>query len=181
MKQELRKELKAIDTPEMTKDNYLEQQRQRDPQEFVKHMNTSYESFFFQREYTRKNFDFYLQVLASQYKDEEALKVLSRMQAMGIRPDGAQYAKVMQAFAKTGKVEQVEKLWKEVKTQQIVLNPIIYNSLVLAYCKANRALEAEKVVDEMREEGIKPDVITYTTMIDAYKRIKDYNKVSQSF
>jgi hypothetical protein len=34
------------------------------PGSYVKHIDTSFESFFYQREYTLKNFNFYLQVLA---------------------------------------------------------------------------------------------------------------------
>jgi len=32
--------------------------------QFMKHMDTSLESFFYQRKYTERNFTFYLQVLA---------------------------------------------------------------------------------------------------------------------
>ena len=39
--------------------------RSRDPADFMKHMDTSFESFFYQREYSEPNFSFYLQVLAS--------------------------------------------------------------------------------------------------------------------
>mmetsp|Transcript_33326 Transcript_33326/g.51076 ORF Transcript_33326/g.51076 Transcript_33326/m.51076 type:complete len:83 (+) Transcript_33326:97-345(+) len=38
---------------------------QRAPDQFMRHMDTSFESFFYQRDYTEKNFNFYLSVLAS--------------------------------------------------------------------------------------------------------------------
>ncbi len=54
-------------------------------------MDTSYESFFYQRDYTLKNFKFYLQVLAQQYKHEDALKAFRRMEDMGLKPDDEAY------------------------------------------------------------------------------------------
>jgi pentatricopeptide repeat protein len=34
----------------------------------MKHLDSSFESFFYQRDYTERNFTFYLQVLAHQHK-----------------------------------------------------------------------------------------------------------------
>ena len=64
---------------------------ERSPDTFMKHMDTSFESFFYQREYTERNFTFYLQVLAAQYKSDEALKAFRRMEAMDIRPSDHTY------------------------------------------------------------------------------------------
>lgn len=68
------------------------------------------------------------------------------MRTLGIEPDGAQYSKVMLAFAKAKKPEKVFELWDEIERKKIVKNAIIYNSLIMAYCKSNQALNAEKVL-----------------------------------
>ena len=60
MASEISKELMSSELSNLTGENYLESQKKRDPAEFLKHMNSTMESFFFQRSYTRKNFDFYL-------------------------------------------------------------------------------------------------------------------------
>ena len=52
----------------------------------MKHMDTGFESFFYKRPYSERNFSFYLQVCAKQYKADEALKAFRRMETMGIRP-----------------------------------------------------------------------------------------------
>lgn len=61
------------------------------PGEFMKHMDSSFESFFYQRDYNERNFTFYLQVLAAQYKSEDALKAFRRMEAMSITPTDYTY------------------------------------------------------------------------------------------
>ena len=37
---------------------------QTSPSQFLKHMDTNFEDFFYKRKYTERNFCFYLQVLA---------------------------------------------------------------------------------------------------------------------
>ena len=76
----------------------------------MKHMDTSFESFFYQRDYSLRSFRFYLQVLAAQYKHEDALKAFRRMESMNIRPDDTIYNLLMLGFAKNRNLEMVEKL-----------------------------------------------------------------------
>ena len=54
-------------------------------------MDASFESFFYQRAYTERNFAFYLQVLAQQYKSDEALSAFNKMLAIGIKPTDHTY------------------------------------------------------------------------------------------
>lgn len=76
----------------------------------MKYMDTSMEKFFYQRNYTLENFNFYLQVLCSQYKGEETLKVLDQMKTLGIEPDKASYVHVITTFAKLKDIDKVEEL-----------------------------------------------------------------------
>lgn len=57
----------------------------------MKHMDSSFESFFYRRKYTERNFTFYLQVLAAQYKADDALKAFRRMETMEIKPTDHTY------------------------------------------------------------------------------------------
>jgi pentatricopeptide repeat protein len=50
-------------------------------------MDTAFETFFYQRDYSIKNFNFYLQVLAQQYKADMALETLRKMETLGIKPN----------------------------------------------------------------------------------------------
>lgn len=83
------------------------------PTKFMKYMDTSMEKFFYVREYNLENFNFYLQVLSSQYKAEEAQKAIERMQMLGIEPDSTSYALLMTSFAKLKNIDKVEEIMEE--------------------------------------------------------------------
>ena len=143
----------------------------------MKHIDTSFESFFYQRDYSLKSFNFYLQVLAQQYKSKEALDALRKMETLGLKPDDQSYNCVMTAFAKNRDIPMVEKLNQEAIDKYGLLPSIHrYNALILAHAKSGKALDSEKVLREMISKGLRPDVVCYTTVIDAYKRVRDINK-----
>lgn len=56
------------------------------PDRVLKSIDTSFESFFYQRAYTERNFCFYMQACAQQYKPDDALKAFERMLSLGIKP-----------------------------------------------------------------------------------------------
>ena len=84
--------------------------KERDPAEFMQYMDTSFESFFYQRAYNEKNFSFYLQVLAAQRKPDEALKAFRRMESMNIQPTDRTYNQLMRCFARNRDIKMVEEL-----------------------------------------------------------------------
>ena len=81
-----------------------------DPASFMKHMDTGFESFFYKRAYTERNFQFYFQICAKQYKSEEALRAFRRMETMGIRPTEYSYNQLVLNFAKKRDLDMVMKL-----------------------------------------------------------------------
>ena len=64
------------------------------PDRVLKSIDTSFESFFYQRPYTERNFCFYMQACAQQYKPEEALKSFERMLSLGIKPTDHTYTQL---------------------------------------------------------------------------------------
>jgi len=80
------------------------------PGKFMKYMDTGIEKFFYQRDYTLENFNFYLQVLSSQYKGDEAEEVIQKMKILGIKPDYETYTQLIAVSAKLKNVERVEQL-----------------------------------------------------------------------
>ena len=61
------------------------------PDRVLREMDSNFESFFFKRAYTERNFGFYIQVCAQQYKPEEAHKAFKRMEALKIKPTDSTY------------------------------------------------------------------------------------------
>jgi hypothetical protein len=67
----------------------------------LKQIDSTFESFFHKRDYTERNFSFYLQVLAQQYKPVEAQAAFEKMLTLGIKPSDQVFTQLMLSFAKT--------------------------------------------------------------------------------
>ena len=60
--------------------------------------------------YTLKSFNFNLQVLATQYKAEEAQKVFDQMKIVGVSPNEESYNHLITVYAKTKNINKVDSL-----------------------------------------------------------------------
>lgn len=66
-------------------------------------------------DYSLESFNFNLQVLATQYKVEEAQKLFDQMSIVGVEPDVDSYVQLMTVYAKNKDIDMVEKLMDEGK------------------------------------------------------------------
>lgn len=64
-------------------------------------------------DYSLESFNFNLQVLATQYKVEEAQKLFDQMSIVGVEPDVDSYVQLMTVYAKNKDIDMVEKLMEE--------------------------------------------------------------------
>jgi pentatricopeptide repeat protein len=144
-----------------------------DAHNYMKHLDSSFEGFFFKREYNLKNFNYYLQVLVRQHKSEQLEEVLNKMEEIGIQPNIQSYNQVLTGYAKSKDIEKCEKIFSIIKSKYTPDNNI-YNSLLLAYAKNKKISEALSIFKEMKEEGLKPDIVCYTTLIHAFNLTKKY-------
>jgi pentatricopeptide repeat protein len=145
-----------------------------DAHNYMKHLDSSFEGFFFKREYNLKNFNYYLQVLVRQHKTNQLEEVLERMKELGIQPDLESYNQVLTGYAKNKDIENSERIFGIIKSKYTPDNNI-YNSLLLAYAKNKKTSEAMAIFKEMKDEGLNPDIICYTTLIHAFNLAKKYD------
>lgn len=80
------------------------------PDVAIKAIDSSFESFFYQRAYNQYNFNFYLQVLAQQEHPGQAMKAFDRMIAMDIKPNDETFTHLMLAHAKRRQIDKVLEL-----------------------------------------------------------------------
>jgi len=144
---------------------------------YMKHLDTSFEGFFFKRDFNLNNFNYYIQVLARQGKVQESENALIKMEEMKIQPNIETYTHLMTCYAREKNITKCEELFDLVKNKKnLTLTKFFYNSLMMAYAKNLKVNESEALMKEMRDEGMEPDVICYTTLIQAYRRAKRYDK-----
>jgi pentatricopeptide repeat protein len=145
-----------------------------DAHNYMKHLDSSFEGFFFKREYNLKNFNYYLQVLVRQRKISELEVCLKKMEEIGIKPDMNSYNQVLIAYAKDKNIEKCEEIFEIIKSKFTPDNSI-YNSLLLAYAKNKKTSECLAIFKEMKAEGLSPDIVCYTTLIHAFNLAKKYD------
>jgi pentatricopeptide repeat protein len=138
-----------------------------DAHNYMKMLDSSFEGFFFKREYSLKNFNYYLQVLVRQYKRKECEEAIQKMQELGIKPDIESYVQLLTVYAKSKDIDNSERVF-EIISNNFVPTKQAYNSLLLAYSKNRKTNEALAIIREMKEKGLKPDIICYTTLIHAF-------------
>ena len=73
-------------------------------------MDSTFETFFFKRDYTERNFCFYMQVCAQQHKPDEVMKAFDRMLALNIKPTDHIFTQMMLAYAKVKNLDKVLEL-----------------------------------------------------------------------
>lgn len=145
--------------------------------DFLKKIDSSFEGFFFKREFNLNNFNYYLQVLSRQFKCNEFDGVLQKMKEMGIKPNLTTYTNLITGYARAKDIKKCEEIFSLVKNQlQMRPNKFFYNSLMLAYAKNMKIQECDALIREMKDQGLELDHVNYTTLLVAYKRAGLYSK-----
>lgn len=144
---------------------------------YMKNIDAKFESFFHNREFSLKTFNYYMQVLGSQAKLGEMEQNLLKMREMGILPSLNTYVILMNAYAKAKNISECERIFAIIKKiSKGNVNMYTYNTLLLAYAKNGLVNQSEAIINEMTRNGLQPDSACYTTLIHAYKKSGDYAK-----
>ncbi|XP_021825275.1 pentatricopeptide repeat-containing protein At5g11310, mitochondrial [Prunus avium] len=77
------------------------------------------------------------------------------------------YNILLNGWFRSRKLKQAERLWAEMKRDNVKPSVVTYGTLVEGYCRMRRAEIAIELVSEMRSEGIEPNAIVYNPIIDA--------------
>ncbi|XP_041021178.1 pentatricopeptide repeat-containing protein At5g11310, mitochondrial [Juglans microcarpa x Juglans regia] len=77
------------------------------------------------------------------------------------------YNILLNGWFRSRKLKQAERLWEEMKMDDVKPSVVTYGTLVEGYCRMRRAKIAIELVHEMRREGIEPNAIVYNPIIDA--------------
>jgi pentatricopeptide repeat protein len=174
MKEELDKQVNYI--TDLTEEDSSKKLERMSALNYMQNMDSSFEGFFFKREFSLNNFNYYLQVLSRQSKKEHFEIALEKMESLGIQPNLTTFTHMLTGYARAKDIKKCEEIFEYVKRRGWTPNRYFYTSLLLAYAKNCKVHEADAILKEMKDEGIEPDRVTYTTMILAYKRAGIYKK-----
>ncbi|KAI3852369.1 hypothetical protein MKX03_018849 [Papaver bracteatum] len=82
-------------------------------------------------------------------------------------PSVGVYNVLLEGWFRLGKLKQAEKLWEDMKTENVAPDVVTYGTLVEGYCKLRRVERAMELVSEMKREGIRGNAIVYNPIVDA--------------
>ncbi|CAN0877674.1 Pentatricopeptide repeat-containing protein At5g11310, mitochondrial [Linum grandiflorum] len=88
------------------------------------------------------------------------------------------YNILLNGWFRSRKLKNAERLWFEMKKEDVKPNVVTYGTLVEGYCRMRRAEIALDLLDEMRREGIQPNSIVYNPIIDALAEAGRFKEAS---
>uniref|UniRef100_M4D5U0 Pentacotripeptide-repeat region of PRORP domain-containing protein n=1 Tax=Brassica campestris TaxID=3711 RepID=M4D5U0_BRACM len=113
---------------------------------------------------------------------EKVLGYFDKMKGMErCQPNVVTYNILLRAFAQSGKVDQVNALFKDLDMSAVSPDVYTFNGVMDAYGKKGMIKEMESVLTRMRSNECKPDIITFNLLIDSYGKKQEFEKMEQTF
>ncbi|WZZ23466.1 pentatricopeptide repeat-containing protein At4g39620, chloroplastic [Brassica napus] len=113
---------------------------------------------------------------------EKVLGYFDKMKGMErCQPNVVTYNILLRAFAQSGKVDQVNALFKDLDMSAVSPDVYTFNGVMDAYGKNGMIKEMESVLTRMRSNECKPDIITFNLLIDSYGKKQEFEKMEQAF
>ncbi|XP_043702542.1 pentatricopeptide repeat-containing protein At5g11310, mitochondrial [Telopea speciosissima] len=77
------------------------------------------------------------------------------------------YNILLNGWFRSRKLKRAERLWEEMRRDNVYPTVVTYGTLVEGYCRMRRVEKAIELVGQMRREGIEPNAIVYNPIVDA--------------
>ncbi|KAJ9183434.1 hypothetical protein P3X46_007287 [Hevea brasiliensis] len=88
------------------------------------------------------------------------------------------YNILLNGWLRSRKLKHAERLWTEMKKENVTPGVVTYGTMVEGYCRMSRVERAVDLLDEMRREGIEPNAIVYNPIIDAFSEAGRFKEAS---
>ncbi|PIA65308.1 hypothetical protein AQUCO_00100642v1 [Aquilegia coerulea] len=77
------------------------------------------------------------------------------------------YNIVLNGWFRSRKLKNAERLWNDMRKENVAPTVVTYGTLVEGYCRMRRVERAMELVTEMRKEGIEPNAVVFNPIVDA--------------
>ncbi|XP_059658063.1 pentatricopeptide repeat-containing protein At5g11310, mitochondrial [Cornus florida] len=88
------------------------------------------------------------------------------------------YNILLNGWFRSRKLKHAERLWLEMKKENVKPSVVTYGTLVEGYCRMRRVEMAIELVGEMKRDGIEPNAIVYNPIIDALAEAGRFKEAS---
>ncbi|KAL5703979.1 hypothetical protein ACHQM5_022464 [Ranunculus cassubicifolius] len=77
------------------------------------------------------------------------------------------YNILLNGWFRSRKLKHAERLWEEMRKENVVPTVVTYGTLIEGYCRMRRVEKAMELLSEMRREGIEPNAVVFNPIVDA--------------
>ncbi|CAH9122184.1 unnamed protein product [Cuscuta epithymum] len=117
----------------------------------------------------KKLFEILLDSLCKEGQPKVASQYFNRKKGLDPSwvPSTRIYNILLNGWFRSRNLKKAEKLWMEMRKENIIPNIVTYGTLIEGYCRMRRVEVAIELMGEMRNEGIQPSAIVFNPIIDA--------------
>ncbi|KAF7830234.1 pentatricopeptide repeat-containing protein [Senna tora] len=91
-------------------------------------------------------------------------------------PSTRVYNIMLNGWFRARKLKHAERVWAEMKKENVKPSVVTYGTLVEGYCRMNRIEKALEMVGDMTKNGIEPNAIVYNPIIDALAEARRFKE-----
>ncbi|KAJ7542213.1 hypothetical protein O6H91_10G094700 [Diphasiastrum complanatum] len=128
------------------------------------------------RDYTKL-----LKGYGSERRIEDAERLLSNMESIGILPTVVTYTVLIGIYCKQGNVEKAKDVLENINGLGLVPDVKAYNSLLLGYAHGALLKEAKSLLEQMELDGLQPNVDSYIALINGHGRLGEVDQAQRYF
>nr|CAB3469881.1 unnamed protein product [Digitaria exilis] len=112
---------------------------------------------------------------------DELYVVVQELQDMDFKISKSTILLMLDAFAKSGDVFEVMKIYNGMKAAGYLPNMHLYRSMISLLCRHNRFRDVELMIAEMEEVGFKPDVAILNALLMMYTATGNFDRTIQVY
>ena len=87
-------------------------------------------------------------------------------------PTSVTYHQMLNAYAKSGDVSKMQRIYDEFKSKGFEENGVTFNILIEGYGRAKRFEQMQEVLAQRKDKGVPLDDLTFCVLIASYGRVK---------
>lgn len=111
----------------------------------------------------------------------EGRRIWKEMNERRIPRDAVSYACLISCYSKSKRMNEVLKLFDQMKTLDIVPDRKVYNAVIHTLAKGRLVREAQNLMKTMEEKGIHPNAVTYNSLIMPLCKTRQLDEAQEVF
>ncbi|XP_072953760.1 pentatricopeptide repeat-containing protein At3g18110, chloroplastic isoform X1 [Typha angustifolia] len=122
-----------------------------------------------------------MQALIVDGRLDELYVVVQELQDMDFKISKSTILIMLDAFARSGNIFEVRKIYNGMKAAGYLPNMHLYRSMITLLSRGKRVRDIELMISEMEEAGLKPDISIFNSLLKMYTGIGNFKKTLEVY